>query len=105
MNQPANPAGDTGSGPPAPRAGTGSAWEPLRLEVFRTLWLAQFVSNIGGWMQTVGAQWLITEQSGSAGLVALVQTASSLPVLLLGLPAGALADSAVTAEDTPDTRP
>jgi MFS family permease len=62
------------------------------MRVFRTLWLAQFVSNVGSWMQTVGAQWLITQQSGSAGLVALVQTAASLPVLLLGIPAGALAD-------------
>ncbi|MGK4585863.1 MFS transporter [Kitasatospora sp. HPMI-4] len=79
----------------APTAGgtaTGSTWQPLALPVFRALWLAQFVSNIGGWMQTVGAQWLITQQSGSAGLVALVQTAASLPILLLGIPAGALAD-------------
>ncbi|MFF9594128.1 MFS transporter [Streptomyces sp. NPDC014646] len=69
-----------------------STWQPLRLRVFRTLWIAQFVSNVGGWMQTVGAQWLITQESGSAGLIALVQTAASLPVLLLGIPAGALAD-------------
>ncbi|WP_433273940.1 MFS transporter [Pseudonocardia xinjiangensis] len=70
----------------------GSAWQPLHLRVFRALWLAQFVSNIGGWMQTVGAQWLITEQMGSVALIALVQTAASLPVLLLGIPAGVLAD-------------
>jgi predicted MFS family arabinose efflux permease len=56
------------------------------------LWLAQFVSNVGSWMQTVGAQWFITQEAGSAGQVALVQTAASLPVLLLGIPAGALAD-------------
>ncbi|MGW0712413.1 MFS transporter [Streptomyces sp. NPDC002643] len=73
---------------------TGSAWEPLRNSLFRALWLAQFVSNIGGWMQTVGARWLVTQQSGSAALVALVQTAASLPVPLLGIPAGALADIA-----------
>ncbi|MDT0468134.1 MFS transporter [Streptomyces gibsoniae] len=92
MNQPKGSGGDAESGPQTPRTATGSPWQPLLLRVFRTLWLAQFVSNIGGWMQTVGAQWLITEQSGSAGLVALVQTAGSLPVLLLGILAGALAD-------------
>ncbi|MFI9272089.1 MFS transporter [Kitasatospora sp. NPDC052896] len=82
-----------GSRPPVPPPRpAGSSWGPLRRGVFRTLWLAQFVSNIGGWMQTVGAQWLITERSGSAGLVALVPTAASLPILLLGIPAGALAD-------------
>ncbi|WP_327128809.1 MFS transporter [Streptomyces sp. NBC_01727] len=83
--------GETAAGARPPSTG-GSSWAPLHLRVFRTLWLAQFVSNIGGWMQTVGAQWLITQQSGSAALVALVQTAASLPVLLLGIPAGALAD-------------
>lgn len=89
-----NPPPDSGTAArlPTPREEAGSTWQPLRLRVFRALWLAQFVSNIGSWMQTVGAQWLITERSGSAGLVALVQTAASLPVLLLGVPAGALAD-------------
>ena len=56
------------------------------------LWTAQFVSNIGTWMQTVGAQWFLVGASGSPTLVALVQTASSLPILLLALPAGVLAD-------------
>ncbi|WP_433455346.1 MFS transporter [Streptomyces sp. CA-142005] len=69
-----------------------SSWAPLHIRLFRTLWLAQFISNVGSWMKTVRAQWLITQQSGSAGLVTLVQTAASLPVLLLGIPAGALAD-------------
>ncbi|WP_067168864.1 MFS transporter [Microtetraspora niveoalba] len=83
--------GDDGE-PAAPRAEAGSAWRPLALRAFRILWLAQLVSNIGSWMQTVGAQWLISRDSGSAGLVALVQTAISLPVLLLGIPSGVLAD-------------
>jgi MFS family permease len=89
-----SPPADSGTAarPPVPHEAAGSTWQPLHLRVFRILWLAQFVSNIGSWMQTVGAQWLITERSGSAGLVALVQTAASLPVLLLGIPAGALAD-------------
>jgi MFS family permease len=72
---------------------TSSAWAPLRHAVFRNLWLAVLASNIGTWMQTVGAQWLLVEQPNAATLVALVQTASMLPVLLLALPSGALADS------------
>src|SRR3954451_11726374 len=70
-----------------------SAWAPLRIVAFRNLWLALLASNIGTWMQTVGAQWLLVEQSGSDNLVALVQTASTLPIVLLALPSGALADT------------
>lgn len=70
-----------------------SAWAPLRVAAFRSLWLALLASNIGTWMQTVGAQWLIVEQSGTDTLVAVVQTASTLPIVLLALPSGALADT------------
>ncbi|WP_433306578.1 MFS transporter [Actinoplanes sp. CA-030573] len=63
------------------------------MAAFRSLWLALLASNIGTWMQTVGAQWLLVEQSGSDTLVALVQTASTLPIVLLALPSGALADT------------
>jgi len=72
------------------RPGPDSAWAPLAARVFRALWIAQLVSNIGSWMQTVGAQWLLVGHS--AALVTLVQTASSLPVVLLALPSGVLAD-------------
>jgi len=58
--------------------------------MFRALWIAQFASNVGTWMQTVGAQWLLIDSSPL--LVSLVQTASSLPIVLLALPAGAWAD-------------
>lgn len=78
--------------PSARDPSTGSARAPFRHPAFRSLWLAQFVSNTGGWMRTVGAQWLVTQTSQPAALVALVQTAASLPVLLLGILAGALAD-------------
>ncbi|MCG7209023.1 MFS transporter [Streptomyces arenae] len=67
-----------------------SAWAPMAAPVFRALWIAQFVSNVGTWMQTVGAQWLLLGHG--ATLVTLVQTASSLPVVLLALPSGVLAD-------------
>ena len=56
------------------------------------LWTAALVLNIGTWMQNVGAAWLMTSPSPSPLLVALIQPASSLPILLLALPAGALAD-------------
>ncbi|MDA0181537.1 MFS transporter [Solirubrobacter phytolaccae] len=65
---------------------------PLRGRAFRTLWLAQFASNIGGWMQTVGAQWLMLSLSGSAAYLAFVQSAASLPVLLFAIPAGVAGD-------------
>lgn len=69
-----------------------SAWSPLRQPVFRTLWIAAAASNIGTLMQNVGAAWLMTALAASPLMVALVQTATTLPVFLLGLPAGALAD-------------
>src|SRR4051812_47158432 len=70
-----------------------STWAPLRVGLFRALWLGALVSNIGTWMQTVGAQWLLVREPNAATLVSLVQTAQALPVLLLAMPAGVLADS------------
>jgi MFS family permease len=69
-----------------------AAWAPFRHELFAAMWGAQFVSNIGSWMQTVGAQWLMLTLTGSAAYVALVQTASSLPVMLFAVLAGAIGD-------------
>src|SRR6201996_4063100 len=69
-----------------------STWAPLRDRVFRVLFIAQFVSNIGTWMQTVAAQWFLVERHSSDVIVALVQTATLGPTLLFGLFAGALAD-------------
>jgi MFS family permease len=69
-----------------------SAWAPLGNRVYRMLFIAQLVSNIGLWMQTVGAQWFLVEHHSSATVIALVQTASLLPTLFLALPAGGLAD-------------
>jgi MFS family permease len=72
--------------------GQPSVWAPLRNRVYRDLFIASFVSNIGTWMQSVAAQWFLVEKHSSALIVALVQTASLGPTLLLGLFAGALAD-------------
>lgn len=65
---------------------------PLSYPVYRALWIATVVSNVGTWMHDVGAGWLMTSLSPSPLLVALVQTATTLPMFLLALPAGALAD-------------
>jgi MFS family permease len=69
-----------------------SGFEPLRSPLFRNLWIASTVSNLGGWMQDTAGTWLMTVLTTSPLLIALMQTAASLPVLVLGLLAGATAD-------------
>jgi MFS family permease len=69
-----------------------SPWIPLREPIFRALWFATIASNVGTWMQNVGASWLMTTLSPSLPIIAMVQAATSLPVFLLAVPAGALAD-------------
>jgi MFS family permease len=69
-----------------------SPWSPLRRPLFRDRFWSSVVSNTGGWMQDTAATWLMTSLTSSPFLIALMQTAASLPVLVLGLPAGALAD-------------
>lgn len=75
---------------PAPEAS--SAWTPLREPLFRSLWIASLISYTGTWMQNVGAGWLMTQLTLSPLMVSLVQAAATLPVFLVILPAGALAD-------------
>jgi MFS family permease/quinol monooxygenase YgiN len=60
--------------------------------MFRALFIAQFASNMGTWMQVVGAQWLMGDLGGGALAIALVQTAVTLPVFLTVVPAGVLGD-------------
>ena len=69
-----------------------SAWAPFRHRLFAAMWGAQFVSNIGSWMQTVAAQWLMLSLTTSAAYVALVQTAAGLPVVLFAVLAGTIGD-------------
>jgi MFS family permease len=69
-----------------------STWSPLRLPLFRALWLAAVASNVGTWMHNVGAEWLMTTLAPTPFVVALMQTAETAPTFLLALPAGALAD-------------
>lgn len=65
---------------------------PLATPLFRALWIATIVSNIGTWMNDVGSAWLMTSLSPSPLWVAMVQAATTLPMFLFALPAGALAD-------------
>ncbi|MCA1648040.1 MAG: MFS transporter [Chloroflexi bacterium] len=92
----APPSPPAGADPPAPRVDgqprSASTLEPLVEPLFRALWAASVISNVGTWMQNVGGTWLMTELTPSPVLVALMQTATSLPIFLAGLPAGALAD-------------
>ncbi len=69
-----------------------STWRPLHLPMFRNLMIADLVSDMGTFMQGVGAAWLMVSQGGGPLLVALTQTASAFPFFLLALPAGALGD-------------
>ncbi|QWG18573.1 MFS transporter [Bradyrhizobium sediminis] len=72
-------------------AGDGVA-APLRHAVFRRIWLASLLSNLGLLIQGVGAAWAMTQMTSSADKVALVQTALMLPIMLISMPAGAIAD-------------
>ena len=65
---------------------------PLRHSIFRRIWLASLLSNLGILIQGVGAAWAMMQMASSADKVALVQTALMLPVMLIAMPAGAIAD-------------
>jgi MFS family permease len=72
--------------------GSSNAFEPLKIPLFRDRWIASTVSSLGTWMQDTAGTWLMTVLTTSPLLIALMQTAASLPVLFLGLLAGATAD-------------
>ncbi|HEX2885743.1 MFS transporter [Vineibacter terrae] len=76
----------------APRPASPSFLAPLRSPIFRAIWIASLASNFGGLIQSVGASWMMTS-IGTAELVALVQASVTLPIMLLSLPAGAMADN------------
>ncbi|GAB3097896.1 MFS transporter [Lysobacter terrae] len=86
MTAPSSPPSST-----APPSAPGP-WSPLGQAAFRSLWLAILASNIGTWIQSVAATWVMTENTGSPFLVAAVQAATTLPVVLLAIFAGTLAD-------------
>jgi predicted MFS family arabinose efflux permease len=78
--------------PQRARFATDGITAPLRHSVFRRIWLASLVSNLGILIQGVGAAWAMTQMTSSADKVALVQTALMLPIMLIAMPAGAIAD-------------
>ena len=69
-----------------------AALAPLQQRPFALLWITWLTANISLWMNDVAAAWLMTTLTTSPAWVALVQTAATLPVLLLGLPSGVLAE-------------
>src|SRR5271163_289607 len=77
---------------PIARQRSDSPWAPLGEPLFRSLWIASVISYTGTWMQNVGAGWLMTQMTMNPLMIGLVQTAATLPVFLVILPAGALAD-------------
>lgn len=81
----------TGVGAARPSAAPGP-WSPLSQPVFRSMWLAILASNIGTWIHDVSAAWVIAETTGSPFMVAAVQSATTLPMVLLAVLAGTLAD-------------
>lgn len=85
MTTPTNP-----DSPPPPRPS--GALAPFGYRDFRLLWGATLVSNFGGLVQAVGAAWLMTQLTDSATLIALVQASNTLPIMLLAVAAGTLAD-------------
>ncbi|MEL6318179.1 MAG: MFS transporter, partial [Pseudomonadota bacterium] len=78
--------------PQAEPADDRSSWAPLRHAAFTVLWTAALVSNVGAWMHELSVGWLMTELDPSPIMVAIVQSAATLPMFLLALPAGAMAD-------------
>src|SRR5215471_4158870 len=75
-----------------PRTSGGSTWSPFHSTAFTVLWIATVVSNVGTWMQNAAAGWLMTGLNPDPLIVSLVQVASTAPMFVFALPAGALAD-------------
>jgi MFS family permease len=69
-----------------------SAWAPFHDRIFTLVWVATVISNVGGWMYSAAAGWLMTNLTSDPLMVSLVQVANTLPVLIFAFPAGALAD-------------
>ena len=67
-------------------------WSPLRHRIFLALWIAAMASNVGTWVQSVGEKWLMSQLTPSPLLMSLIETGTTLPMLVLSMPGGALAD-------------
>ncbi len=71
----------------------GGALAPFQAPAFRAIWIANLASAVGSTMQAVGAAWLMTDLTTSHELIALVQASATLPIMLFGMFAGAIADN------------
>src|SRR5216684_1235514 len=91
MHSPDGSASESGEASPVAEAAR-SPWRPLRTPLFRNLLLADVLSDIGTFMQSVGAAWLMVSLGAGPMDVALTQTASALPFFVFALPAGAIGD-------------
>src|SRR5580692_11244241 len=69
-----------------------SPWAPFRRSAFTVIWTATLVANIGGWMYSAASGWLMTDLDSNPLIVSLVQAATTAPLFMFALPAGALAD-------------
>lgn len=79
--------------PPPPQQAPGGIFAPFRYPAFRAIWIANLWSNMGSQVQSVGAAWLMTDLSHSHRMVALIQASTTIPIMLIGVPAGAIADN------------
>lgn len=76
--------------PPVPASGL---LTPLKFQAFRTIWIANLFANLGVWAQSVAAAWIVTTQQDSPVLVAMIQVAAALPLVVLSIVTGVLADN------------
>jgi MFS family permease len=77
---------------PTARSVPTSPWSPFRYSAFSVLWTGTVVANVGSWMYTAAAGWLMTSLNPDPLIVSMVQVAATLPMFLFAIPAGALAD-------------
>ncbi len=78
---------------PAQQPASNNVWSPLAIPLYRAMWVAITASNVGTWMNEVGVTWMMATLAPSNVMIALIQTATTLPFLLLSYPAGAFADT------------
>ena len=75
------------------REQSGDTFAPFRYPAFRAIWIANLTTSLGSTMQSVGAAWLMTNLTSSHRLVAMVQVSTTIPIMLFGIFAGAIADN------------
>jgi hypothetical protein len=91
-NSKANVQPTAGKTLPSDEVDDGSPLRPFRHRVFAVIWTATVISNVGSWMQTATSDWIMAGLNPDPLIVSLVQVASSLPLFILAIPAGALTD-------------